>query len=146
MNKFSKHSKISSLTLVVYLLFQISVFADQTNEEAQGKIEYMNNCAVCHGIEGKGDGPYAKQLKKSPSNLTILSKNNGGAFTETVVYQLIDGRRVSISDEGRDVEPFHGPRDMPIWGDVFRSIEGDEGAVDDRISNLLDYIESIQVE
>jgi mono/diheme cytochrome c family protein len=105
----------------------------------------MNNCAVCHGFDGKGNGPMAEQLIKPPKDLTILSKNNGGSFPETAIYQLIDGRRVVITDEGRDIETFHGSSDMPIWGDRFRTIEGDEGAVDERISNLLKYLESIQL-
>jgi len=33
-------------------------------------------------------------------------------------------------------------QDMPIWGPVFRSTGG--GAVELRIKNLVDYIESIQ--
>jgi hypothetical protein len=36
----------------------------------------------------------------------------------------------------------HGMQDMPIWGPVFRSTGG--GAVELRIKNLVDYIESIQ--
>lgn len=130
----------------MFIVLQTPLNAELTDTQAEGKIEYINNCAVCHGKEGKGDGPFINQLTKLPSNLSLLSKNNGGSFPETVIYQLIDGRRIGISDEGRKVEPFHGPRDMPIWGDEFRTVEGDEGAVDERISNLLEYIKVLQVE
>lgn len=78
-----------------------------------------------------------KQLTKPPKDLTLLSKENGGSFPETFVYQIIDGRRV---------DTFHGPQEMPVWGERFRTIEGDEGAVDERISNLIEYLESIQVD
>lgn len=121
------------------------VHAEMTVEQLWGENVYMNNCAACHGALGKGDGPVAESLIKVPSNLTLLSKNNGGSFPETAIYQLIDGRRVVVTDEGRSVETYHGPREMPIWGNTFRIIEGDEGAVDDIISNLLEYLESIQL-
>lgn len=143
LNNNLKHTALIGMFVI---LLNSLVQAESTIEQLEGEREYMNNCAVCHGIVGKGNGPFAEQLTKLPADLTLLSKKNGGSFPETAIYQLIDGRNVSISDEGRKVEPFHGPQDMPIWGDVFRFIEGDEGAVDDRISNLLEYLESIQGE
>ena len=27
-------------------------------EMSYGQAEYLNSCAVCHGVEGKGDGPW----------------------------------------------------------------------------------------
>lgn len=143
-------SRLKSSLLIVATVGTLAVIshpllhAEPVEEQLLGKYEFENNCAVCHGEDGKGDGPLAEQLLKPPNDLTVLSKNNGGSFPETAIYQLIDGRRVVITDEGRDIEPFHGSRDMPIWGDRFRTIEGDEGAVDVRISNLLKYLESIQ--
>jgi len=149
MNDINDLLKNTALIGFLLLVSQTQLYAEPTMEQREGKNEYMNNCAVCHGVEGKGDGPFAEQLTKRPKDLTLLSKSNGGSFPETAIYQLIDGRKVSTSDEGYEghkAEPFHGPKDMPIWGDVFRTIEGDEGAVDDLISNLLEYLESIQVE
>ena len=131
---------ISGLTLI-----QSIIQAEPTEEQLLGESIFINNCATCHGEGGKGNGPMAEQLIKVPSDLTLLSKSNGGSFPETEVYQLLDGRRVVITDEGREAEAFHGSKDMPIWGDTFRIIEGDDGAVDELISNLLEYLESIQV-
>ncbi len=136
--------KLKVVIFIVILSLTSSLIYAEINFAQKGKYEYLNNCAVCHGTDGKGKGPMAGQLIKSPKNLTLLSKNNGGSFPETAVYQLIDGRRIKITDEGREMESFHGPKDMPIWGDRFRAIEVDEGAVDERISNLLKYLESIQ--
>ena len=133
------------LIFSVLVLYQSLLHAEPVAEQLLGENVFMNNCAVCHGVSGKGDGPMAEQLITSPSDLTLLSKTNGGSFPETVVYQLIDGRRVVFTDEGREVETIHGPRDMPIWGETFRTIEGDEGAIDELISNLLEYLKSIQI-
>ena len=72
-----------------------------------GKREYDSNCASCHGLKGKGDGPYKPFLTKSPTDLTTLSKRNAGVYPFNSVYAIIDGRQ--------DVAA-HGPRDMPVWG------------------------------
>ncbi len=140
-------SKLNTIVLIsfIYVVSQSLVYAEVSDGQLLGERLFMNNCATCHGEGGKGNGPMAEQLVNVASDLTLLSKNNGGAFPETVIYQLIDGRRVIVNDEGRKVEFFHDPRDMPVWGDTFRTIEGDEGAVDEIISNLLDYLESIQI-
>lgn len=76
-----------------------------------GKREYDANCAVCHGITGKGNGPLAGIIKQQVSDLTVLSKNNGGVFPLAHVYDVIEG--------GKDVKG-HGTRDMPVWGQVYR--------------------------
>ncbi|MFK7815177.1 MAG: cytochrome c [Gammaproteobacteria bacterium] len=129
----------------MFILFQPLLHAEWEEAHYVGRNIFINNCAVCHGEDGQGGGPMTEQLTKPASNLTVLSKNNGGSFPETVIYQLIDGRRVVLTDEGRALEPFHGPRDMPIWGDTFRTIERDEGAVDELISNLLVFLKNIQI-
>jgi len=133
------------LFLAVLVLLQSVVHADSDYDLFLGETTYMNNCAVCHGKDGIGDGPMMSQLVISPSDLTQLSKSNEGSFPENRVYQLIDGRTAVYTDEGLEVETFHGPKDMPIWGDEFRAIEGDEGAVDELIGALIEYLKSIQI-
>jgi mono/diheme cytochrome c family protein len=111
-----------------------------------GKREYDSNCANCHGLKGKGDGPYKPFLTKSPSDLTLLSKKNAGVFPFHSVYAIIDGRQ--------DVAA-HGPREMPIWGAQYsiKSAEFDmempylyppEGFVRSRILALTEYISRLQ--
>lgn len=75
-----------------------------------GKGEYDAACAVCHGLQGKGDGPMTSQLSVRVPDVTVLAKNNGGVFPFDRVYQVIDGRS--------EVKA-HGTRDMPIWGAAF---------------------------
>jgi len=95
----------------------------------------MEYCAVCHGKDGTGNGPAAAALKKAPADLTTLTARNSGKFPEARVYQFIQG----------DAEvSAHGSRDMPIWGDLFRQLNTEAGVANMRISNLTDYLKSIQ--
>jgi mono/diheme cytochrome c family protein len=110
-----------------------------------GQFEYESNCASCHGLSGKGDGPIVQHLVTKPSDLTVLSKNNGGVFPAQRVYEIIDGRK--------EVEA-HGTRTMPVWGREFRStvphVE-ELGLMDfgpqiahARIASVVDYLYRIQ--
>lgn len=109
-----------------------------------GKREYDANCAGCHGAKGKGDGPYKPFLNKSPSDLTMLARNNNGVFPMARVYEVIDGRQ--------EVK-LHGPRDMPIWGadysikaaEYYMDVPYDpEAYVRARILALIEYINRLQ--
>jgi mono/diheme cytochrome c family protein len=99
-----------------------------------GKDLYTLRCASCHGEDGKGDGPAAAALKNPPANLTQISKKNGGTFPRAQVMQFIDGERPV---------PAHGPRHMPVWGEVFRREKADSEARM-RVMALTSFIESIQ--
>ena len=92
-------------------------------------------CAVCHGTDGKGNGPAVPALAKQPPDLTQLSKKNGGKFPTFIVSNVILGDEFIAA---------HGSRDMPMWGDAFRSKNRDESAIKLRIHNLTEYIESLQ--
>jgi len=82
----------------------------EERDTSLGQLEYESNCAVCHGSDGAGAGPYAELLTLSVPDLTAIQKNNGGVFPFEKVYEVIDGRQ--------EVKA-HGPRDMPIWGDRY---------------------------
>ena len=56
---------------------------------------YRTYCAVCHGLDGKGNGPAARALKQQPSDLTLLSKRNGGAFPTFRISNIIQGDAIS---------------------------------------------------
>jgi mono/diheme cytochrome c family protein len=102
---------------------------------ASGVEMFRSYCAACHGQDGKGTGPAAAALKKAPADLTLLSRKNGGKFPALVVQNFIKGDSVAAA---------HGSRDMPMWGDVFRSVSAGQSVVELRVRNLRDYVESLQ--
>lgn len=75
-----------------------------------GKDQYMARCAPCHGANGKGGGPAAKQVGAPVPDITTYARRNGGTFPTELAWQKIDGRPASF-----DVE-----RHMPVWGRAFR--------------------------
>jgi mono/diheme cytochrome c family protein len=103
---------------------------------ASGVDMYKTYCAVCHGTDGVGNGPAASALKVPPSDLTTLAKNNGGKYPALHVVSVI---------RGEDAVPAHGSKDMPVWGKLFWSMSGGhEAQVQQRVSNLNKYVESLQ--
>jgi len=103
---------------------------------ASGQEMFSTYCAVCHGKDGKGNGPAADALKAAPSNLTTLSSKNGGKYPSMKVASII---------RGDDAVPAHGSKEMPVWGKLFYSMsEGHEAEVLQRVANLNHYVESLQ--
>ncbi len=97
---------------------------------------FVAYCAVCHGTAGKGDGPVANALTKRPVDLTQLSRNNGGTFPEVRLMGYISGEETVVA---------HGNRDMPIWGELFRSLDPNSRELSDlRVHNLAEYIKALQ--
>jgi mono/diheme cytochrome c family protein len=97
---------------------------------------FNNYCAVCHGKDAKGGGPAASAMKTPPTDLTLLAKNSGGKYPGSHVAAVIRGQAVTAS---------HGSQDMPVWGPLFSSIsQGHEAQVQQRITNLVGYIETLQ--
>ncbi len=79
-----------------------------------GKDMYTAYCAVCHGADGKGGGPAASALKVPPTDLTLLSKNNGGKYPALKVTSAL---------HGESALPAHGSKEMPVWGAVVLEYE-----------------------
>jgi mono/diheme cytochrome c family protein len=76
-----------------------------------GELLYRRYCAVCHGMDGRGDGPAAAALCPRPTDLTRLES------TVAELMRQIDGRRTIRA---------HGTAEMPVWGETFEQSLIDE--------------------
>lgn len=102
---------------------------------SSGEEMYNAYCAVCHGKNGKGSGPAASEMKKPPSDLTILAKLNQGKFPSDAVMATLRN--------GPSTTKAHGTADMPVWGVLFTTV-GDPAMATQRIFNLTKYLEGMQ--
>ncbi len=75
-----------------------------TYEQRQGKQIYSKYCAVCHGIEGKGDGFNSFNLDPKPRDFSDTRYMN--ALSEERLFQTVDGGGRSVNKS-----PL-----MPTWG------------------------------
>ena len=104
---------------------------------SDGPAMYRAYCASCHGTDGKGRGPAAAAMKTTPTDLTAISRKNGGKFPELKVMNSISGDNNQVTA--------HGSAEMPVWGTVLRHVSaGSPGEQQLRLRNLTKYIESIQ--
>ena len=141
--------KIYIAIIVLAAIGSISAAGAQQNVTAQkssvdlGKVDYEAKCATCHGLTGKGDGPMAIALKKTPADLTKLAKSNGGVLPVMAIYETILGDKLI---------PEH--RIMPMWGTEFRTelresmdeVPFDHaGIVRARVLAIIDYINRLQI-
>ncbi|GMG81368.1 cytochrome c [Paralimibaculum aggregatum] len=128
------------------LALAATVAAPALAAEIDGAHEYAVRCAICHGLEGRGDGPYELYLKVKPADLTVLAIDNRGRFPFEDIYRVIDGRTELLA---------HGPREMPIWGYEYRRLENrqsdaDRGGasaetvVSQKILALIEHIRAMQ--
>ena len=131
------------MKFLIASLLAVSVLdVASAQESGYGEAEYWDSCAVCHGPEGKGDGPLADELQTRPADLTRLTEKNGGEFPYYRVFAVIDGRYIV---------PGHGERDMPVWGRQFLDDDvkvygpsGGEIVTTERIHELAGYVQSLQ--
>ena len=96
---------------------------------------YGEFCAVCHGADAKGNGPASSALKSNPTDLTQITRRNGTKFPDLKMRAIL---------EGSETIGAHGTSDMPIWGDVFKSISANQTFGQMRVDALVKYLQSIQ--
>ncbi len=133
--------KQNKLILVALIISLPVLSADKLDI---GKVEYEQSCASCHGLDGKGKGPFSEAMQLTVPDVTNLAKRNGGVFPVSRVYDVIDGREAVKA---------HGTRDMPIWGKHYSVSAAPryddyaynpEAAVRGRILSLIDYLYRLQ--
>lgn len=104
---------------------------------------FQENCAVCHGQTGAGDGSIAELFAVAPRDLSTLAADNDGVFPFDAVAASIDGRQMVRG---------HGS-EMPVWGSalsaeaqamILPNMETAEEVVNGRILAITYYLQSIQ--
>jgi high-affinity iron transporter len=88
-------------SLVLFSLPALAETATSGNPEA-GKPIYKANCVLCHGAEGKGDGPAAAGFNPRPAN---YSQRNS-----------TEERQIRIVTNGGGAEGLSPV--MPVWGET----------------------------
>ena len=117
----------------------IKVAAIRQTSPVSGPEMYKSYCASCHGANATGNGPAASALKAPPTDLSLLSQKNGGAFPKDHVMAVL---KLGVAN------PAHGSTEMPVWGDLFSglspSVTDPSSLVNLRIINLTHYLEKLQ--
>jgi mono/diheme cytochrome c family protein len=138
-----KRAMFATLMLTTTLSLTTMALAQKEKVDV-GKLEFEVHCAICHGMDAKGNGPYVSSLKVAPSDLTLIARNNAGVFPADRIIGVIDGRAQIAS---------HGSRDMPIWGNRYAvgaaehfagSPYDQEAFIRGRVLILVDYLRRIQ--
>lgn len=110
-------------------------------DAAEGVTLYTENCAICHGPAGRGDGPLAADLRPRPGDLSLLASRAGGVFPRAEVLSAIDG--YAKSDQLDEAMPEFG---LLLRGDMVPVDVGDGimTPVPRPLAALMFYLEEIQ--
>ena len=87
--------------MAIFMVVMTLALTARTAAGQSGKQDYEKYCADCHGPGGKGDGPFVQTIPMHPppSDLTQLTKENGGKFPFDEMVETIDGRKNIPSHE-----------------------------------------------
>lgn len=122
-------------------IFGLITTAAWSADEKVGQQTFLQNCATCHGISARGDGPMTGALMTQPPDLTRLTANNEGVFPTVRVVFRIDGRDPVMSHGGS----------MPMFGYMFdgksAALDAEDGTpilTSEMMVDVVKYLESIQ--
>lgn len=101
---------------------------------AKGRALYQDHCAVCHGLDGQGQGPLTAAMKIIPADLTRISNKHGGTFPKAKIADVIRNGGNVLG---------HGSSAMLPWGVYFSERRKPEVGKA-RIKALVAYIKSLQ--
>ena len=100
------------LLLILVSLSSFKLMASNASAY-EGRKLYVSYCQLCHGTQGRGDGPLAKAMKITPADLTTTVRSR----SDTILTKIITGEgRQTIT--GRDRHNLLSET-MPEWKEVF---------------------------
>lgn len=115
MKAVSKFYGLFLLATVSFANVQTAVSAE-TRAVENGRSKYQQNCQVCHGAAGKGDGIAASELRHKPSNLP--NKLNSWFKTDAGLIKKI----------------MRGKGEMPAWQGILSEAD---------VKDIFSYIRSV---
>ncbi|WP_375690423.1 c-type cytochrome [Pseudooceanicola sp. LIPI14-2-Ac024] len=135
---YTRHGGIAGSALLILAL--VACTEARMPDSTDGAAFFAENCVSCHGATGTGDGPMAAGLADRPTDLTHLSRDNGGTFPAARALSFIYG----------DPQQGHLARVMPEFGGAMAEdlvpveIDGILTPTPRELAGLLAYLESIQ--
>lgn len=81
-------------SLIIVIILFSSIFSQEEDSLVLGKRIYIESCAVCHGLSGKGDGVVAGNLEVKPRNFTdgkfkVRSTRSGQVPLDEDLYRIL---------------------------------------------------------
>jgi len=125
----------SSLSLAAQTRINSSNSVHPAPNPFQGDQIFHQNCAACHGVDGRGHGPASLTLKHPAPNLTLIAQKNGGKFPFRHTRDVI---------AGAEPKPLLNDREMPLWGPIFHQVEADQDWGEVKLTSITNYVASIQ--
>jgi high-affinity iron transporter len=102
----------SKLRWDVIRAYEIAVVPKTAPDLSQASAIYPANCAGCHGVEGRGDGPLAQGLEPAPSNF-----HDEGRMRSRSVYGLYN--TISLGVAGTAMRGFNELSENERWALAF---------------------------
>ncbi|QFU09299.1 Cytochrome c [Rhodobacteraceae bacterium THAF1] len=107
-----------------------------------GKVLYTQSCSGCHGASGRGDGPMAADLTRTPADLTTLAAD-WQEYPQTHVMGYVDGY-FRDGTAGEVMPAFgSGMADGPLV--PFDAGDGVMSPTPQALIRIADYVETLQV-
>jgi len=102
----------STLRWAIVRAYNLKLAPRSAPDLATGAKLYTQNCASCHGAEGRGDGPVAKGLEPAPSNFHDLER-----MAQRSAYGLYN--TITLGVEGTSMASFKQLSEQERWALAF---------------------------
>lgn len=106
----------------------------RAKQAERGKLIFEQQCKSCHGMGNIA--ATVDTLETKAKDLTRINQRR-----ETTKFPI---QKIARYIDGRNLVKAHGPREMPVWGEVYKEEGMDETEIKGRKGELIAYLMSIQ--
>lgn len=132
---------ITRQPLVLSAILCLSLQACTSLMPNSGRSVYLDKCAACHGVAGKGNGYLAASLESAPPDLTQIAARRDGVWPALEIMGIVDGY-------SKRYFPYS---DMPIYDEflegnlvTFDTGNGIQTQIPAGLLAISNYLETIQ--